>query len=526
MRVNSLVYLNSKGEIQLHKNVIESLSIFNGSLLFGIYYPRSKSDEKSVNKSDFMFTPIPFSHWQCSSRLIIKLTQQSKSIPKLTEFLSNNGVSIEHSVSNRSAHRYSTWDIHISFDDLAGKELNFLDNLSYYEETYDATTKIVGMIQNEFENELLWSDEKDIDLKQSIKYRVNTALHYFHNITQKRISNAVGKDQKTIYSPFTLRYSKGTIRSNSGHKIGNILSLASNNSSSYRFLPTIGFSESESHCLYLRVRIIERNRLENFYKLSLFYERNGEDLSTTRGLLNLVLNKIPEDFKVWISYNQLYECRPNYGSGRISLFIETPEFYKDKLALMEEIKNLYIRANNDKKPDDLNHVSFWPKISPLYPNYIRKHFKGQREWYKKKKNDVFISYSSLDDKKAEKIKTILENSGLKVFKADREIQGGDLFNEKIREALNNSREVCLLYSKRSAKSQYVVTEWGAAWFMNKLIVTFYLNMEREDALNIDQRLSQTQLNPFEEEYLQDYCNQVLQRRLEYYLKTDEYEYYS
>ncbi len=525
MRTSGIAYVNSSGVIQVHKNVIESQTVFDGSIFFGIYYPRSKHETNAVSKTDFMFTPIPYSHWKCSGRLIMKLAKQSESMPIITDFLKSKGISILQSVSNRSAHRYSTWDIHVSFDHLINKELHYISDKSYYLETLNETKNISQQLLDNFDKNILWYDEDDIDLEAPVVSRVNTALHYFHNITEQKKRDVKDADTQTLYMPFTLRYTNGNIVSNSGKKVASILSIAENYNQIDRHLPTIAFIESDSHYLNYRIRIIPRDRLIFFYKLSIFYERKGVVSSTTRGLLNLIINKLGSGIKIWMSYNQLYECRENYGSGRINLFIETPKQFNDQNTFMDNLKLAVTRINDEDKPKDLKHIQFWPKISPIYPNYIRKHFKMQREYLQKRKKDVFISYSSRDNEYAERIRVKLEKYGLTVFKADKEMIAGDLFNMKIREGLNQCREVCLLYSRNSENSSYVTTEWGAAWFMEKKIVTMYLDMTEKEALQSDQRLSQTQMMRFDSEKLPDYCESVLQRRLEYYLETDKYEYY-
>lgn len=530
MRISGIAYVNSKGELQIHKNVIEGQTIFDGSILFGIYYPRSRDDPKDVNKSDFMISPIPFDHWKSSSRIILRLKEQTNSIPILTSFLKERNISILQGVSNRSAHRYSTWDIHISFDELSKDALTFIREKSYYKETKIATEELAGILVEKFGEEgedILFSDPDDIDLVYPVIQRVNTALHYFHDITIQRDKEVSGVDEDTLYSPFSLRYISGVIVSNSGRKLGSILNLSKNNGNTNRSIPTIAFIESDSHYLHFRVRVMPREKLDDFYKLSVFYERIGQNHSTTRGLLDTIMNEFPDVLKVWMSYNQLYECRSNYGCGRINFFIESKGSKSKSGVFMDKMKGIINTLNNDHKPNDLKHVNFWPKISPIYPDYVQKHFKGQRKWLKQRKRDVFISYSNKDNKQAEKIRKVLEGNGITVFKADVELNAGDTFNEKIRDGLNKCREVCLLYSPRSASSEYIITEWGAAWFMKKTIVTMFFDMDEEQVTNKkDKRLSNSQIMRFEESSLQDYANKVLQRRLEHFLETDDHEYYN
>ena len=64
---------------------------------------------------------------------------------------------------------------------------------------------------------------------------------------------------------------------------------------------------------------------------------------------------------------------------------------------------------------------------------------------------------------------ILEAGG-KAFVAEKDIRPGDDFADKIRIALCNSRELWLLVSPQSIKSDWVISEWGAAWALEKKII--------------------------------------------------------
>jgi TIR domain len=84
--------------------------------------------------------------------------------------------------------------------------------------------------------------------------------------------------------------------------------------------------------------------------------------------------------------------------------------------------------------------------------------------------DVFLSYSDADRDVASLIHGKVLSNGGKLFMAPKEISPGDDFAEQIRNALVHSRELWLLVSPRSIKSEWVISEWGAAWALEKKII--------------------------------------------------------
>jgi hypothetical protein len=54
--------------------------------------------------------------------------------------------------------------------------------------------------------------------------------------------------------------------------------------------------------------------------------------------------------------------------------------------------------------------------------------------------------------------------------ASKILSPGDDFAEEIRNALEGSREVWLLMSPKSINSEWVISEWGAAWVLQRRIV--------------------------------------------------------
>lgn len=84
--------------------------------------------------------------------------------------------------------------------------------------------------------------------------------------------------------------------------------------------------------------------------------------------------------------------------------------------------------------------------------------------------DVFISYSAMDSDKAVELQLKLEDRGLTCFLAPKGISPGEYFADRIRKALKSCRAVCLLATRNSLKSEWVSTEWGAAWALGIRVI--------------------------------------------------------
>lgn len=84
--------------------------------------------------------------------------------------------------------------------------------------------------------------------------------------------------------------------------------------------------------------------------------------------------------------------------------------------------------------------------------------------------DVFLSYASSDQDEADRIFADITAAGGSVFLAKKSLTAGDDFAEKIRQAIVSAAEVWLLLTPASLKSEWVLSEWGAAWVLGKTIV--------------------------------------------------------
>lgn len=109
----------------------------------------------------------------------------------------------------------------------------------------------------------------------------------------------------------------------------------------------------------------------------------------------------------------------------------------------------------------------WRKIH--LEEQMRRQAQNQRYEY-----DVFLSYAHPDRDEARVLHQRLADAGLRTFMAEKTLRPGDAFADEIRKALRGSKELWLLVSPSSSKSEWVTTEWGAAWALEKVILPILL----------------------------------------------------
>lgn len=93
---------------------------------------------------------------------------------------------------------------------------------------------------------------------------------------------------------------------------------------------------------------------------------------------------------------------------------------------------------------------------------------------------VFLSYSSQDEAAAARLVYEIETAGFKVYFARKDLRAGDAFSDEIRRALHQSQELWLLASPTSLRSEWVLTEWGAAWALSKRTIPILLRCSPTD----------------------------------------------
>ncbi len=94
--------------------------------------------------------------------------------------------------------------------------------------------------------------------------------------------------------------------------------------------------------------------------------------------------------------------------------------------------------------------------------------------------NIFLSYSSDDKDEANKIFGDVQANNGKIFLAEKLLKPGQDFAEEIKKALIESDELWIVLSLSSLKSNWVHTEWGAAWALGKTIIPILHRCGPED----------------------------------------------
>lgn len=192
-----------------------------------------------------------------------------------------------------------------------------------------------------------------------------------------------------------------------------------------------------------------------------------------------------------ITETQFYWYRhPKPVNDKDFVHIERPtgkyefEWERDVVEKGPMFMRMELKLSNKKKTE----LEIWKKIQ------IEEHFKEQMR-KQKGSYDVFLSYNGNEATLAEEIFKKIIDAGGKAFLAKKTIEPGSDFAEEIRNALRESNELWLLVSPNSVKSEWVISEWGAAWVLEKRIVPILYRCSPE---SLPDRLRQLQCIDFHE----------------------------
>ena len=201
-------------------------------------------------------------------------------------------------------------------------------------------------------------------------------------------------------------------------------------------------------------------------------------------LMARMFNQPEVDYEHYSEYGKPKDTALNQAIDRGDIILVKSECYYYK---HPEGKRLFIRLNPTERElsdweDDLvsRGPSFVKNVLKLSERKKREYETWQKiemeEVFKKRKqdltfsNDIFLSYSDRDHSIAHKIREKLLKVHAKIFMAPKSLQPGDDFAEKIRSSLLGSSELWVIVSPNSLNSEWVTTEWGAAWVLKKRIV--------------------------------------------------------
>jgi len=461
--------------------------------------------------------PIPPRKWGKSAGLIIRLQQKPGSLQKVTEYLAERHVSILRAECTRSGWRYATWNMDIIFEDIdlpdphkndedVDEKYRFDDSQSLYPATLKALNDLSRDLRKNCESSF-FIDPNDNMLHDPIDAFPHTAISYFHNL--RRTSLQPGKQ---ILKPFGVHYrGDGVLITHDKDEFRDVLiKISMEEKDIYgrhnAGQPIIVFAELNSRDMNLRIVPIPPGACERFFEADFLHKRLG-DLDKCVGVISTILSNLPKEYNLWRLYNYSKISRPLEEVGVVSLLIEDTipkdELRGTYLGRAEYTLNRITDVVIEDTDTFIDDFAITPLSYELVAEQLGRKIRKRRPY----SYDVFISYSSHDAKDANELKKALENSGVKCFLAEDALHTGDIFSEEIKKAILESRELCILYTSHCKKSEWIVTEWGAFWVLDKRITPVLLRIEIS---KLPDRLRQLHCIDYHKD--EEYARQVLARR--------------
>jgi len=216
-------------------------------------------------------------------------------------------------------------------------------------------------------------------------------------------------------------------------------------------------------------------------------------------LMAMMFNQPEIDYEHYSEYQKPKDIALNQAIDRGDIILVKSDCYYYK---HPEDKGSFMHINPSEREifdweDELvsRGPSFVKNVLKLSERKKREYETWQKiemeEVFKKRKqeitfsNNIFLSYSDRDHSIAHKIREKLLKVRATIFMAPKSLQPGDDFAEKIRKSLLGSSELWVIVSPNSLNSEWVTTEWGAAWVLRKRIVPI---LHRCDMPQLPERL--------------------------------------
>jgi hypothetical protein len=515
--------------------------------MYGVYYPRPETDHHKGTRvrHDLVLSPIPYRRWPRTARLSLFIRHSPEKISKISQFLAEQGVSIVQSESARAAYRYEVWSFYVVLaeDDQLGIPGPYSADKKVFAGTHRRLREIRRRLEREY-RDVLFVDCDDLDLRRPVQTLPNTALAHFYDTAER------GKKEKKeeedlrkytrppwVYHDLQFRCTgPGVLKPESNGLFTAILQSEEHATEKtpcerrllgdkpMKLLPSVAYASLDTRYLSLRLAILPEHIRDQFFELSVSYQRKGPP-DHSRGLVAALTGRLPQRYNVWSSVHRTLESTVHSERGQVVMLVEDQGAGRDDIhrrgmhpddkscvALAESAlmglageRRLSRLIDLSWKSDPLNEIdppagggepggppgvgngADDPLIvldPPVIKSVTKRRVRRKLDLQRSARGDtqVFISYSQADRQTAERIYEALKGVGLDVYKADHEQESGDDFSDSIRRNLLGCRELWVLCTRSGMKSEWVQTEWGTAWSLEKRIVPVVLDWSDLDLL--------------------------------------------
>jgi hypothetical protein len=485
----SLGRLTSDSTLVCPHDALKPIAIYKDVMMWGILYPKSHlsiSDRKRP-RFDFVISPIPFRLWPLTGRLIVNVTHRRGAFRRIAEVLAKQPASILVSEGARSGHRYATWNLIISCDDIDPEKLTgYTTQLKAYPAVVDRLHGIKKALEEECGDILHSEISSDPSLKEPVRVSAHNSMAYFYMLCQQpREALAFeGINQDWLfYNPFHLRCTDG-VTLVPAPRDGLFRSIVRHlDAKLKKIIPSHVFISSSAFDMNMRAVLIPQEREKRFFGVTVRFNRDGLP-PTSCGFIDHVLSALKEDFSIWglsnVSY--MYARESEVGVTNVIAYDKTDlqgiRSNHDREHMIKEKVNLTTLSSVMPAVTGVT-VDCYP-LDTLQANVSREPSVPIVATRSSKVFDVFISYSSHNEAEALKLESLLQEGGLRVFRDQKDLALGQLFSDELRKSMLQSKEILILCSKRSLGSDWVKKELGAAWIMNIPVTPVLLNLEWEE----------------------------------------------
>ncbi len=506
-------YISNNYDIYLPPNLVNGLSLNDKSILSGIIYKsRFAKDE---NTFDLVFSPIPERMWSRTCRMLVRLNNQPQSLHKFTKILNEKeDISIYFAECTRSGHGYATWNIFFTFEDESFNSL-----LSKYNrvERHNIEHKLVKsklknllkrVRKDAVSKELLY--EHSTFKREMIIIKQNKSLRFFH----KHSDAEYFKTKDYLYRPFHSNLKGNTIISSSGdnglYQVLKRFEKEKNITTKNTFI----YASIDTNILNLRIALIPPSIQKRFFDIRIGYERVGPP-DKSKGILQEILSQLPKNYNLWNLKNETFASNRKIEKGEVKFIFQdtTSKQYSDGECLQntKKVFNRFVLKENKVTIDDPynknnnNNITYFnPQVEQISLKNVKESLfeagaSNQAEF------DLFLSYSSSDREHARFMLNKIEEAGLNCFIDVIALRTGDLFSDEIKKAILSSREFIVLCSPSSIKSEWVISEWGAAWALGKRITPILLRIDHHSLPGRLKRRNTLDIHNFDR-FIEDFKN--------------------
>ncbi|MBU1938051.1 TIR domain-containing protein, partial [bacterium] len=468
-------------------DILRSLSIVDNTKVTAYYYPTPK-DERHKDcefQHDIMITPIPFEMWTSVGRFVIRLSHRPGSLHRIAKFLAQKNVSILNAECTRSGHRYATWNVLAWIQNPSGDKTKKLGNANTEQKIQadnliDSLKDLADEIEEKSKKDCLFENSEFTEPQKLVEYFPNKndphlPLWYFHRNALEREAAIEqgdrGLDNINDLNTFDMMCQAGKLKPAEGD-FDYILAQMGEDVSKAKICV---IAEMDTKSYIIRVFLIPTSKQKSHFEMRVPYRRRGPKISSA-GFLATITEKLAPQYNLWRVYNHTGINSRNRETGELVMYVEDRKQDIDQRKYQDvfsDARELFQYENQDL-PKPLDHISLGKiPITPIQ-EVLRLEMEAEREEQQIFPYDVFISFAKKDEKIAEEIYKALKKQGFEPFMYNKRMRGGDPFSPIIRNAIINSREMCIVYTNNTPKSLWVSTEWGAAWVLDRHIVPLLL----------------------------------------------------